>query len=58
MNTRIRIARGTDTAINSDSTISTNGHPIYNTNKKYLYVGDGNTAINANEPITTNRLVG
>ena len=58
MNTRLRIARGTDTAINSDSTISTNGHPIYNTNKKYLYVGDGNTAINANEPITTNRLVG
>lgn len=58
MNTRIRFARGKNSTIIADNTTSTAGHPIYNTDKKYLYVGDDKTTIKLNEPITTNRIEG
>lgn len=58
MNSRIRVARGTDPVINSKSYADVVGHPLYNIDKKYLYIGDGTTQIKHNEPITTNRIEG
>lgn len=58
MNSRIRVARGTNKAIGQESYADVVGHPLYNIDKKYLYIGDGTTAIKNNEPITTNRIEG
>ena len=58
MYSRIRVARGTNDAIKGNSEISIAGHPIYNKDTKYLYVGNGYSAIKDNNPITSNKIVG
>lgn len=58
MKTRIRLARGTDSNISGLVETSVKGHPIVNTDKKYIYIGDGATAVNALTPISTDRIQG
>ena len=58
MEQRIRIARGSNENISNSGVQSVAGHVLYNTDKKYLYVGDGVNVIRNLEPVTTDRLLG
>ena len=55
-NAKIRLTRGTSAKLASTYTANPAGHPIYSTDKKYLYIGDGTTHVRSLQPITTNRL--
>jgi len=54
--TKIRLTRGKNSVISNTYTANPAGHPIYDLDKKYLYIGDGTTHIRNLKPITTNRL--
>ena len=45
-NNAIQFLRGTATAISSSSQVANAGQPVYDTTNRYLYVGDGSSAVN------------
>lgn len=55
-NAKIRVTRATSNKISSTYTANPAGHPIFDTQKNYLYIGDGNNQVAALKPITTNRI--
>ena len=50
-NNSLQLCRGTSEAISSLTEISLEGQPIYSTDTKALYIGDGITPVNQLQPI-------
>lgn len=49
----IQVLRGTSSQRTSHSEVSTSGQPIYETDTRKFYVGDGSTRVNALQPIVS-----